>query len=174
MAISNWRDPVRSSPFRSRHKRCLPTARRRPPARRADTRRGYAGRPDIKPSGMEQGTTPKPRDKHAGRRSRGKVMPRVRRLGDSCSGGGARGARFKGYEAGDRRQHLEAAGDAAADRRTRCIPCRSRDVLRAGLQTAGWITVDDTGARHKAATASARRSATTTSPGSAPPAARAD
>jgi hypothetical protein len=27
----------------------------------------------------------------------------------------------------------------------------ARDVLRAGLQTAGWITVDDTGARHKAA-----------------------
>ena len=26
----------------------------------------------------------------------------------------------------------------------------ARDVLRAGLQTAGWITVDDTGARHKA------------------------
>jgi hypothetical protein len=24
----------------------------------------------------------------------------------------------------------------------------SRDVLRPGLQTAGWITVDDTGARH--------------------------
>ncbi len=27
----------------------------------------------------------------------------------------------------------------------------ARDVLRAGLETAGWITVDDTGARHKAA-----------------------
>jgi hypothetical protein len=26
----------------------------------------------------------------------------------------------------------------------------ARDVLRAGLRTAGWITVDDTGARHKA------------------------
>ena len=26
----------------------------------------------------------------------------------------------------------------------------ARDVLRAGLQTASWITVDDTGARHKA------------------------
>ena len=25
-----------------------------------------------------------------------------------------------------------------------------RDVLCGGLQTAGWITVDDTGARHKA------------------------
>ena len=28
----------------------------------------------------------------------------------------------------------------------------SRDVLRAGLQTASWITVDDTGARHAAST----------------------
>ena len=25
----------------------------------------------------------------------------------------------------------------------------ARDVLRAGLETASWITVDDTGARHK-------------------------
>ena len=28
---------------------------------------------------------------------------------------------------------------------------RARDVLRAGLAQAAWITVDDTGARHKAA-----------------------
>jgi hypothetical protein len=57
----------------------------------------------------------------------------------------------------------------------------ARAVLRAGLQTASWITVDDTGARHKslpprrrgAPTASARRSVMTTSPGSAPRAARA-
>ena len=27
----------------------------------------------------------------------------------------------------------------------------ARDVLRAGLRTAPWISVDDTGARHKAA-----------------------
>jgi hypothetical protein len=26
----------------------------------------------------------------------------------------------------------------------------AREVLRAGLETAAWITVDDTGARHKA------------------------
>lgn len=31
----------------------------------------------IKPSGMEQGTTPKPRDKRGDRRGRGKVTPRV-------------------------------------------------------------------------------------------------
>jgi hypothetical protein len=49
----------------------------------------------------------------------------------------------------------------------------SRDVLRAGMQKAAWITVDDTGARHAATTASAPRSATTASPGSAQEAARA-
>ena len=43
----------------------------------------------------------------------------------------------------------------------------ARDVLRAGLADSPWISVDDTGARHKATTASARRSAMTASPGSA-------
>ena len=37
----------------------------------------------------------------------------------------------------------------------------NREVLRAGLETADWITVDDTGARHRGATPSARKSATT-------------
>jgi hypothetical protein len=57
----------------------------------------------------------------------------------------------------------------------------ARDVLRAGLETASWITVDDTGARHQSMpprrrgepTASARRSVMTTSPGSALRAAKA-
>ena len=43
-----------------------------------------------------------------------------------------------------------------------------RDVLRAGLSSAPWITVDDTGARHKAANGFCTRSAMNTSPGSAP------
>ena len=39
--------------------------------------KGLPGRPSIKPSGMDQGTTAKPRDKRAGRRGRGKTTPRV-------------------------------------------------------------------------------------------------
>jgi hypothetical protein len=49
----------------------------------------------------------------------------------------------------------------------------ARDVLRAGLTEAAWVSVDDTGARHKSTTGSARRSATTISPGSPPPPAKA-
>ena len=52
----------------------------------------------------------------------------------------------------------------------------AREVLRAGLETAAWVTVDGTGARHKACpgagrgqrTGSVRKSAMMTSPGSAP------
>ncbi len=47
----------------------------------------------------------------------------------------------------------------------------TREVLRAGLETAEWVTVDDTG--DAAPTQSARKSATTISPGSARPVARA-
>jgi Transposase IS66 family len=57
----------------------------------------------------------------------------------------------------------------------------ARDVLRAGLTSAEWLTADDTGARHKACpgegrgrrTASARRAAMTASSGSARPRPRA-
>jgi hypothetical protein len=58
----------------------------------------------------------------------------------------------------------------------------AREVLRAALSSAAWITVDDTGARHKAcpgegrgrSTASAPRSAIPILPGSARPDRRAD
>ena len=49
----------------------------------------------------------------------------------------------------------------------------AREVLRAGLATADWITVDDTGARHRGANAVCTQIGNDTSPGSAPPAARA-
>ena len=43
----------------------------------------------------------------------------------------------------------------------------AQDVLRAGLETSSWVTVDDTGARHAGRTDFARRSAMSGSPGSA-------
>ncbi len=39
--------------------------------------KGLKGRPSIKPSGMEKSTEAKPGGKHAKRRGRGKVTPRV-------------------------------------------------------------------------------------------------
>ena len=39
--------------------------------------KGLKGRPRIKPSGMEQGTTPKPGGKRGRRRGRGTSVPRV-------------------------------------------------------------------------------------------------
>ena len=41
-------------------------------------------------------------------------------------------------------------------------------ILEAGLATARWVTVDDTGARHAGATSTPRTSAMTASPGSPP------
>jgi hypothetical protein len=40
--------------------------------------KGLKGRPQIKPSGMEKGTTPKPAGGRTRRRGRGKATPRVR------------------------------------------------------------------------------------------------
>jgi hypothetical protein len=49
------------------------------------------------------------------------------------------------------------------------VNCEARDVLRAGLETSPYVSVDDTGARHavRARTGFARRSAMTGSRGSA-------
>jgi len=59
--------------------------------------KGYNGRPHIKPSGMDPGTTPKPRGKH-GKRRRGKVMPKVRIEEQTVTAAVPAGSRFKGYE----------------------------------------------------------------------------
>jgi Transposase IS66 family len=179
--------------------------------------KGLKGRPDIKPSGMEQGTTPKPGDKRAGRRCRGKVTPRVSVEEKLLPAEVPPGSRFKGYEdfvvqdvvlrvrairyrrerwvTPDGRtviaplppgvtghygpelrrfvlaqyhqgqvtvprlvEQLRAIGVAISKRQVMRLLiagqaeflAEAREVLRAGLQTAGWITVDDTGARHKA------------------------
>ena len=176
--------------------------------------KGLKGRPDIKPSGMERGTTPKlpSRGKRGGR---GKSTPRASIEEQILKVSAPDGSRFKGYEdfvvqdlvlrarviryrrerwVTPEGQALVAAlppsvgghfgpelrrfvllqhhqGQVTVERLTAQLRAigvsiskrqvmrllidaqdafltESRDVLRAGLQTAAWITVDDTGARH--------------------------
>ncbi len=181
--------------------------------------KGLKGRPSIKPSGMENGTSPKPGERGARRRRRGKVVPRVKVEEQILKAEVPEGSRFKGYEdfvvqdlelrarviryrrerwvspdgqtviaplPPDVRGHfgpalrrfvlmqyhqgqvsvprlmalLQAMGLAISKRQVMRLLiagqdeflAEARDVLRVGLETARWITVDDTGARHKGTT----------------------
>ena len=180
--------------------------------------KGLKGRPPIKPSGMENATSPKPEGKRARRCGRGKIVPRVSVEEQILKAEVPGGSRFKGYEdfvvqdlelrvrvIRYRRERwgtpdgrtvvaplppgvrghvgpelrrfvlaqyhqgqvtvprllalLQAIGVGISKRQLMRLLidrqdeflAEARDVLRAGLETASWITVDDTGARHKGA-----------------------
>jgi hypothetical protein len=60
--------------------------------------KGLTGRPAIKPSGMENATSPKPGGKRARRHGRGKAVPRVAVEERVLQAEVPAGSRFKGYE----------------------------------------------------------------------------
>jgi hypothetical protein len=179
--------------------------------------KGLKGPPSIKPSGMEQASTPKPGAGGGKRRGRGAKRTRVAAEDRVVAVAVPEGSRFKGYESFVI-QDLEIRPIAIRFRRERWVTpdgrtvvaplpdgidghfgpslrrfvlaqyhqgqvtvprlvamlgaigievskrqvvrllidrqerfrTEARDVLRAGLATAPWVTVDDTGARHKA------------------------
>src|SRR5918997_1983386 len=184
--------------------------------------KGLKSRPQLKPSGMEKASEPKPPSPPKGRR--GPVTPRVAVEDQVIEATVPPGSRFKGYTdflvqdlvlrarciryrrerwltpdgqlivaplpggvdghfGPDLRRfvltqyhqgqvtvprlvaQLRAVGIAISKRQVmrlligdqRRFLDESRDVLRAGLASAAWITVDDTGARHRAANGSCTR-----------------
>jgi hypothetical protein len=132
--------------------------------------KGRNGRPSIKPSGMENSTGPKRGGKRVKRRRRGRVTPLVVPETEVLRVEHPKGSQFKGYESFRPRVWCVPTRAPAWSRCCQAIEVsiserqvmrllidgqdddflvETREVLRAGLATAGWITVDDTGARHR-------------------------
>jgi hypothetical protein len=176
------------------------------------------GRPEIKPSGMENATAPAGPKLSGSKPRRGKVRPRVSVQDRVLTASAPAGSRFKGYETYQvqelvlsvhairyRRERwvtpggqtiiaplpegieghfgpdlrrfvlmqyhqgqttlsrltalLQSVGLSISKREVQRLLTEkhedfldeARDVLRAGLETSPWISVDDTGARHKVA-----------------------
>jgi hypothetical protein len=177
--------------------------------------KGLKGRPNIKPSGMDKGTSPAKPTKNEKRPGRGKVMPRVGVEDKVINAEIPPGSRFKGYQSflvqdlviSVRATRYQRERWVTPDGRTILAPlpegieghfgpelrrfvlmqyhqgqstlprllallrsvgvsiskrqlvrllnenhegfiAEAQDVLRAGLETSPWVSVDDTGARH--------------------------
>src|SRR6266851_3042610 len=114
--------------------------------------KGGPGRPNIRPSGMEQATEAKPAGSNR-RRPRGGTRPELRRF--------VLAQYHQGQVTVPRLVTLlRALGILVSKRQVMRLLnkdqdgflAEARDVLRAGLISAAWITVDDTGVRDKATT----------------------
>jgi hypothetical protein len=119
---------------------------------------------------MQDATEPKHVGKRAKRRGRGKMMPRVAPVSEVLRVAVAKGPQFRGYEPYQVQDlvltarlvaQLQAVGISISKRQVMGPLIDKQDdfveetqeVLRAGLASADWITVDDTGARHRGANA---------------------